>query len=259
MNGQDEFAGKEEARKEWHRSAAEAVTEQLRRDLLDGSIPAGSRIFPNDLARRFSLSLVPVREALRHLEAEGLVAASPQRATYAADIGVDELAGVYDLRRIVEPEFARRSVLASTGAERDACRAAFGRLRNSAPHSAGYYAAHRDFHWSLLAPAAKPVIRKVLERLWQSVDRYMALGVRRLPEHSSPEYINDFFDRHAEIASAFCDGDADLVCRLLTDHFNETELVMRNMFDRIAQEGTPAALIERVDGRKRPRKEVGAP
>ena len=91
---------------------------------------------------------------------------SPQRAPYASDIGVDELAGVFDLRRIVEPKFARRTVLASSDADRTECLAAFDRLRNSEPDSADYYAAHRDFHWSLLAPSGKPVIRKVMERLW---------------------------------------------------------------------------------------------
>src|SRR5689334_25234339 len=99
-------------------SAADAVTNQLRRELLDGTIPAGSRILPKDLAERFALSIVPVREALRHLEAEGLVVTSPQRATYAADIGIEELAGVYELRRVVEPEFASRSTIIATDEDR---------------------------------------------------------------------------------------------------------------------------------------------
>lgn len=226
------------------RSAADAVTHQLRQELLDGTIPAGSRILPKDLAERFSLSIVPVREALRHLEAEGLVMTSRQRATYAADIGIEELAGVYDLRRVVEPEFADRSVRLATDADRKACRASFQALKNAVPHSAQFYAAHRDFHWSLLAPAASPVIRIVLEKLWQSVDRYMALGAKRLPEHSTPQYIKAFNEEHEAIAAAFCQGDADVVRALLTRHFVQTEAAMRKMFERLAS--NPNANLENV-------------
>jgi DNA-binding GntR family transcriptional regulator len=220
--------------KSWHRSAADSVTSQLRRELLDGTIPAGSRILPKGLASRFSLSIVPIREALRHLEAEGLVATTPQRATYAADIGVDELGGVYDLRRVVEPEFAARAARIASDADRKACMQAYRNLKEVRPHSPEFYAAHRDFHWSLLSPAAMPVIRKVLERLWQSVDRYMALGVRRLPEHSSPEFIRDFHKEHETIAKAFNSGDAEYLSTLLVEHFNRTEAAMRLMLTDFA-------------------------
>jgi DNA-binding GntR family transcriptional regulator len=223
------------------RSAADAVTHQLRSELLDGTIPAGSRILPKDLAERFALSIVPIREALRHLEAEGLVTTSRQRATYAADIGIEELAGVYDLRRVVEPEFADRSVRLATDDDRKACKVSFKALKNAVPHSSQFYAAHREFHWSLLAPAASPVIRTVLEKLWQSVDRYMALGAKRLPEHSAPEYIKAFNEDHEAIAVAFCQGDADVVRSLLTMHFVQTEAAMRKMFERLASNANPNA------------------
>ncbi len=68
-------------------NAAEAVTNQLRRELLDGTIAPGSRILPKDLAARFAVSVVPVGEALRRLEAENLIVTPPQRAANAADWG----------------------------------------------------------------------------------------------------------------------------------------------------------------------------
>jgi DNA-binding GntR family transcriptional regulator len=215
-------------------SAADAVTRELRRELLDGSIPAGSRILPSELAKRFSLSVVPVREALCHLEAEGLVVTSPQRATYAADIGVEELAGVYDLRRVVEPEFACRSADVASDDDRRNCQSALAVLARSKPHSPEFYSAHRDFHWSLLAPAASPVIRRVLERLWMSVDRYIALGAMKLPEHSTPEHIAAFHAEHARIAAAFQAQEIEPLRRLLIAHFDDTESVLRRMFDKLS-------------------------
>ena len=219
-------------------SAADAVTNQLRRELLDGTIPAGSRILPKDLAERFALSIVPVREALRHLEAEGLVVTSPQRATYAADIGIEELAGVYELRRVVEPEFASRSTIIATDEDRKRCQSALTAMIEAQPHSPRFYEVHRDFHWSLLAPAASPIIRSVLERLWQSVDRYMALGAKRLPENSTARYIAAFNAEHEAIAKAFQNGDSVGLRNLLIAHFNDTEVAMRRIFEKLSANPT---------------------
>lgn len=204
-------------------SAADAVTDRLRRDLLDGTIEAGSRIMPKDLAERFAVSIVPVREALRRLEVEGLVVTSPQRATYAAEVGLEDLAGVYDLRRILEAELACRACEAATGEDRDHCRDAFDKLKAAVPHSTEFYEAHRRFHWLLLAPAASKVSHKVLDQLWQSVDRYMFLAAKRLPEAYSPEYMVGFYEEHELLVDAFESGNGGRLRNLLVEHLSNTE------------------------------------
>lgn len=212
-------------------SAADAVTSRLRQQLLDGSIPAGSRIMPKDIAARFALSIVPVREAIRRLESEGLLVTSPQRATFAADIGVEDLAGVYDLRRVVEPEYAHRATRIATDSDIKRCKLALKELVNAKAYSPAFFEAHRNFHWHLLAPAASPVIRTVLERLWQSVDRYMGLGVRTIAEHSSAEYLAAFRAEHAAIAAAFERKDGERLRQMLVDHFTATEKAMCEMLE----------------------------
>jgi DNA-binding GntR family transcriptional regulator len=214
-------------------SAADAVTNRLRQELLDGSIPAGSRIMPKEIAQRFTLSIVPVREAIRRLEAEGLVVTSPQRATFAADIGVEDLSGVYDLRRVVEAEFAERATKVATEADIQRCKAALKDLITAKPYSPAFFEAHRNFHWLLLAPAASPIIRTVLERLWQSVDRYINLGVRTLDDYSTPSYIASFKSEHTRIGLAFEKRDGGRLRRLLVDHFTRTETAMRKMLSKI--------------------------
>jgi DNA-binding GntR family transcriptional regulator len=56
------------------------------------------------------VSHIPIREAVRRLEAEGLIVAEPQRAAVAAGVDLKDLGGLYDLRRIIECEVIRRSV-----------------------------------------------------------------------------------------------------------------------------------------------------
>lgn len=66
---------------------AETVTGRLRELILDGQLPPGQPLRPNHLAPRLSVSVMPVREALRILEAEGLVSFTPRIGARVAEIG----------------------------------------------------------------------------------------------------------------------------------------------------------------------------
>lgn len=184
-------------------------------------------MLPKAIAERFALSLVPVREALSHLEAEGLIVTTPQRATFAAEIGLDDLAGIYDLRRIVEPELAYRAAVKATDEDRRNCQLALEGIMKATSYSSDFFLAHRSFHWHLLAPAATTVVRNVLERLWQNVDRYFALAVRPNPECNTPEYFQVYKDEHALLARKFIEGDRKALRQLLTVHLSETERRLR--------------------------------
>ena len=95
-------------------SVVDNVTVLLRRALLAGEIKPGERIKVAELEKSFGVSHIPIREAVRRLETEGLIVALPQRAAVAAGVDLDDLGGLYDLRRIVECEVIRRSVDAMT-------------------------------------------------------------------------------------------------------------------------------------------------
>jgi DNA-binding GntR family transcriptional regulator len=208
-------------------SAADAVTTQLRRELLDGSIVPGSRLLPKDIAQRFTVSIVPVREAFRRLEAENLIVTSPQRATYAADVGLEDISGVYEVRRILEVELARRAAEMASAKDREACQSALDTLLECTPPSEEFFRAHRAFHWRLLAPATSDVALKTLEKLWQSVDRYMALAGGNSSEFFDAEYVTDFHEDHATLAKAFIAGDCGKLQELLINHLDKNEDSLR--------------------------------
>ncbi len=223
-------------------SAAEAVTDQLRRELLAGTIAPGERILPKDVAERFSVSVVPVREALRRLEAEELVVTSPQRATYAADVGLEDLAGVYELRRIVEGELAHRAAAAASAEGVSACRRAFAALRAAEPYSPAFFDAHRAFHRRLIAPAASAVALGILERLWLSVDRYLALAVARVPGFGARRQVAGRMAEHRGLLEAYAGGDADLLRERLVAHLTHTEDALRAAYRELLPDATAAWL-----------------
>jgi DNA-binding GntR family transcriptional regulator len=220
-------------------SAAEAVTDQLRRELLAGTIAPGERILPKDVAERFSVSIVPVREALRRLEAEELVVSSPQRATYAADVGLEDLAGIYELRRIVEGELAHRAAQAATPEDVERCGRALDALAAAKPYSPAFFEAHRRFHRELLAPAASDVARGILEKLWLGVDRYLALAVTRLKGFGGRRQVGERMAEHRGLLEAYAAGDADLLRERLVAHLTHTEDALRAAYRELIP-GAPA-------------------
>lgn len=78
--------------------------------ILDGSTPAGTRLKEMTLAREFNVSQAPVREALRELEAVGLLESERYRGTRVRNIDMDELREAYELRAAIEESAARLAV-----------------------------------------------------------------------------------------------------------------------------------------------------
>jgi DNA-binding GntR family transcriptional regulator len=79
------------------------ATYRLREAILDGRLPAGLHIVERDISEAFELSRGPIREALRHLEAEGLVEISPRRGARVAVLSGEDADEVIALRAAVEP------------------------------------------------------------------------------------------------------------------------------------------------------------
>lgn len=217
-----------------HTSTGEAVTKQIRSDLLDGTIPAGSRVLAKSLAERFRVSIVPVREAIKRLEAEGLLVSSPQRATFAAEIGLADIAGVYDVRQILEVELARRAVTRADDAALKKCDDALASLLSAELCSPDFFEAHRWFHWCLIEPASGKAAQAVLERLWTNVDRFMAIAIKSMNDEQEQEYKEQFRKIHTQLARTFGARDEEGLRQLLKTHLHETEESLKAAFSNPA-------------------------
>src|ERR1700753_4322161 len=92
---------------------------ELRRSILSGALAPGREFSLREVAEMLQVSIIPVREALRSLESQGLVHMRPGRSVVVAPLDLDELHGIYRLRRRLEPEIAQRSCRLLSAAELD--------------------------------------------------------------------------------------------------------------------------------------------
>jgi DNA-binding GntR family transcriptional regulator len=194
----------------------------IRSLILTGDIAPGEKILPKALQERFGVSHIPVREALRTLEAEGMVVTVPRRGSTAATVSVGELGEVYALRRALEPPLMAAATRARTAQHVAAAREAFARLERADPRDLeSYLAAHRDFHWQLIGPAVRPLTRRVLEQLWLVSERYVRLGVAAY--HVDEPAHHD----HHRLLDAYADGDVAAIDAETAHHLTLVEATIR--------------------------------
>lgn len=162
------------------RSVVEQATDELRRAILAGSLVPGTEYSLREMAGMLGVSFIPIREALRSLEGEGLVITRPGRSILIAPLDLEDLHGIYRLRRTLEPEIAGRSckLLADDELVRlDEQAADFSRPDHG---MADIYDGHHEFHFALLAPAASAWDVRLLTTLWRAGERYIRIGFGHL-------------------------------------------------------------------------------
>jgi DNA-binding GntR family transcriptional regulator len=207
-------------------SVVDNVTVRLRGALLAGDIRPGEKIRVGELEKSLGVSHIPIREAVRRLEAEGLIVALPQRAAVAAGVDLDDLSGLYELRRIVECEIIRRSVDGMSDEQVEKVRTALADLEDvSQDHdSPRFWELHGAFHWALLEPGASAWVQRVVDQMWFASQRYVRLFVS--------ETIGDAMEDHRRLARYSELRKGESASSLLRSHLDRTELAVRRAFAR---------------------------
>lgn len=205
------------------RTFVDAIADQLRKEILAGEILPGERIVVSRLEHRFNVSHIPIREAIRRLEAEGLLETTPQRATIATTVTLDDLRHLYDLRRMIEGEVAARAVARRTPEQLEELSVAHQQLEvaESATdlEAANFYPIHTRFHWLILAPAANPWIERVVVRqLWSSAERYVRLYSAIV---ASP--VEESVRQHRGLFESAVERSSNEMKRRLEEHLAYTE------------------------------------
>jgi len=210
------------------RSVVEQVANSIRRSIISGSLAPGREFALREIAGHLGVSFIPVREALRTLEYEGLVTMRPGRSAVVSPVNHQDLQAIYQLRRNLEPEIASRSCLLLDPSVLDGLA---GQASEFGGLNAGIdevYDAHQNLHLALLAPAASHWDVRILTILWRAAERYIRIGFGNL-DPQPQEHLRRA-DAHLELLDAFRGREPRVVRRAVTDHLNRNEkLALRGL------------------------------
>jgi DNA-binding GntR family transcriptional regulator len=196
------------------KTVTELAAEAVREKILSGRYAEGAPLRQDAIAVELGVSRIPVREALRQLEAEGLVAFQPHCGAVVSSLSLEEIEELFELRALVEGDLIRRAVprltpddLRRAGEILDAYEAAF-----SAGATAEWGTLNWRFHSTLLSAARRPLSMGVALTLHTQSERYtrLQLVLTRGEVRASGE--------HREILAAAIARDAERTARLLATH-----------------------------------------
>jgi DNA-binding GntR family transcriptional regulator len=211
---------------------SDAVKERLLEGILDGTYPPGSRIVETRVARELGTSQAPVREALRDLEALGVVEISPFRGARVRRPSLDELLEAYVVRAELEALAARLAVPGLTSDEHAGMAALLDEMLRCAADSdtMGEAAADAAFHAYLVDRAGNGTLRRV----WGTLEPYSRTYINMAIAGADRQLMAEL---HRPILDAVRSGDATLAEAAIRQHF---ETARRSLADRWVEPSSPA-------------------
>jgi DNA-binding GntR family transcriptional regulator len=186
--------------------------------ILAGTYPPGSALRQDTLASEFGTSKIPVREALVHLQSEGLVDIYPNRGFQVRPLTTAELDEVFSLRMQIEPAAVALGAKLASAADHAAAGDALDELNGAL--QAGEFSSsgrlNRAFHLLLIVPRVQPVASDILSRLHTLAQRYVQAHLR--PEGRVKRATRE----HAALLKAWRLGHSERACAMIHAHIKST-------------------------------------
>ena len=205
-------------------SIPDVIYRELRRDIAHGVYKPGP-IRVRVLAERFGVSATPVREALRRLEAEGLVSLR-NRQIVINKLSRDEMREIYTIRGELEA-FATRLAVPNLKADAEALERLerlIDEMDSFERSPEEWRTANEEFHWIIYRAARMPRLEDIINRLWVAVEPYLRLYV------STARSFRTAQDQHRKILDHVHLGEADEAAEVMRAHLAETkELLSRSL------------------------------
>jgi DNA-binding GntR family transcriptional regulator len=201
------------------------IADEIRRAVLEGEMLPGTRLGQEWLAAKFGASRIPVREALRQLQDEGLVVLAPNRSTWIADINSQESIEVYKIREALEPLAIAESVPRLKEESIVALDSMAVQLEQASTVQA-YIQLDRAFHLGTYAAAPMPQMLRMIERYWNSTQHFR----RWLVKDSLARKGFPFSDpQHLMLIEMIRNRDADGAASIVRLHIRRTRLMIEKM------------------------------
>ena len=202
------------------------VADALRAEIQSGRMSDGTELNQVALAEHFGISRVPVREALRALEAEGWITAMPHRRAVVAAVSPQRIAETFEIRALLETHLIEKVIERIGPEDIQRLKAACNTMDELTDHQE-WVAANAAFHRELLASARSPMALELVTQLSSQVERYLRLSGESVIRE------NEAGGEHRDIVAAVAARDVELARRLIRTHIDNTR---QRVVDAIGEE-----------------------
>lgn len=150
------------------------VHERIREAIMRRALKPGERIDQNQLADNLGVSIVPVREALKRLEVEGLVSILPRRGAFVTEISLAHMDDLYDARALIEGEMIARAVPILTDADFAAMATMITQMRamTNTGDVSSFLALNQQFHLHIYTVVNNQHLMQIIQNLLDRSELY---------------------------------------------------------------------------------------
>lgn len=208
-------------------SIVNLVSVSLRKSIVSGGLPAGQCFTVSELAAQLGVSHVPIREALRRLESEGLVDMLPTKGGRVRPMNRDDVLGLFRLRLKLEPRLAIESSSSLTADDRKRLEAILDRLHGRMIVGERLDV-HRQFHLRLLRNAMSDWDFRIWNHVYTATERYA--GLRFALEHEADADRRD----HMPLLDAMKSGSESEVRTVTVEHIERNRHHILAMIDNVS-------------------------
>jgi DNA-binding GntR family transcriptional regulator len=203
------------------RGSPQLIADALREAIIQGQLTPGEALRQEQLASHFSVSRIPLREALRQLESEGWIEFLPNRGARVSGLSAAEVREIYEIRASLECTALELALPQHTSETWKTVESALGRAQREGQRSR-YAPRNRDFHIALYEPARRPKLLGLIDSLHSRGERYLRLKLE-IPSH---KHKSD--EEHQQIYSAARRGDIRNATAILKAHLLQTGDMLAN-------------------------------
>ena len=197
-------------------TAEEEAYNFLLEAICGGRFHKGDRLIAEDIASEIGMSRMPVREAFRRLDAQGLVTLRPNRGAVVSGLDIDELQEVFEMRSALEGLAIRVAVGRIGDRQLAALERLLDEMDDYRDESAEWVSRHRAFHEYLCSLSGRPRLLKQISALYSLVEAPMRLWLQHVEKPMSAR------EEHVVILEAIRAGDADKAEAVVRAHIEGT-------------------------------------
>jgi DNA-binding GntR family transcriptional regulator len=197
------------------------VYEALRKAILEGQLARAQRLVQDDLATQFGTSRIPVRDALKRLESEGLVALDDRGSFVVSYFGSEDVEEIYGLRLLLEPYAAGKALDGMTASDLEALESIAQEMQAAAvlKDIERYVQLNQTFHLSLYELSQQRRLVKMIQSLWSGLMPLTPMAVPGQLERSASE--------HEAILRAVQERRRDTLESLMRDHIEHAKRALQ--------------------------------
>lgn len=205
----------------------EIAVDRLRSAIISGRFAGGARLVERNLCEQLGVSRSVVREAIRYLEAEGLVELLPRGGPVVARLDWNQARQIYDIRQLLEAEAAAECARVADADVKSRLRAALREIEQafSEPTLQNLYAATTGYYEVIFSAAGHLIAWEIVNRLNSRISRLRALTLATADRSTSgPAHM-------ARICQAICDNDSETARMAVRDHLCDAAEIARRSLD----------------------------